>query len=154
VIRAQVALALLLVATANAQAPGISEPLARHRAATIRDVSYALALDVITLDSAIGQVTVRFRRSGTGDAIIDFRGRRLTKSLANGHPIPSGAEQNGHIRIPARPVERAGAASAISDTGSELGGALGIAILGSIGTAVYRGAIVGVTPDGISRRRS
>jgi MFS transporter, DHA2 family, multidrug resistance protein len=39
------------------------------------------------------------------------------------------------------PVERAGAASAISETGSELGGALGIAILGSLGTAVYRGVM-------------
>jgi len=37
------------------------------------------------------------------------------------------------------PPERAGAASAISETGLELGGALGIALLGSIGTAVYRG---------------
>ena len=36
------------------------------------------------------------------------------------------------------PPERAGAASAISETGLELGGALGIALLGSIGTAVYR----------------
>jgi DHA2 family multidrug resistance protein-like MFS transporter len=36
------------------------------------------------------------------------------------------------------PVERAGAAAAISETSSEFGGALGIAILGSIGTAVYR----------------
>jgi DHA2 family multidrug resistance protein-like MFS transporter len=36
------------------------------------------------------------------------------------------------------PVERAGAASAISETSAELGGALGIAILGSLGTAVYR----------------
>jgi MFS transporter, DHA2 family, multidrug resistance protein len=36
------------------------------------------------------------------------------------------------------PVERAGAASAISETSAELGGALGIAILGSVGTAVYR----------------
>ncbi len=35
-------------------------------------------------------------------------------------------------------VERAGAASAISETSSELGGALGIAVLGSIGTAMYR----------------
>jgi DHA2 family multidrug resistance protein-like MFS transporter len=39
------------------------------------------------------------------------------------------------------PPERAGAASAISETGAELGGALGIAILGSIGTAVYRNEI-------------
>jgi DHA2 family multidrug resistance protein-like MFS transporter len=36
------------------------------------------------------------------------------------------------------PPERAGAASAISETSSELGLALGIAIIGSIGTAVYR----------------
>ncbi|WP_277207515.1 MFS transporter [Isoptericola croceus] len=36
------------------------------------------------------------------------------------------------------PPERAGAASAISETGNELGGALGLAVLGSIGSAVYR----------------
>jgi MFS transporter, DHA2 family, multidrug resistance protein len=36
------------------------------------------------------------------------------------------------------PPERAGAASSLSETGAELGGALGIAVLGSIGTAVYR----------------
>ncbi len=36
------------------------------------------------------------------------------------------------------PPERAGAASAISETSSELGLALGIAVIGSIGTAVYR----------------
>jgi DHA2 family multidrug resistance protein-like MFS transporter len=47
------------------------------------------------------------------------------------------------------PVERAGAASAISETGSELGGALGIAILGSIGTAVYRHVMVGASPAGV-----
>ena len=43
--------------------------------------------------------------------------------------------------VGAAPPERAGAASAISETGSELGGALGIAVLGSIGTAVYRGTM-------------
>jgi MFS transporter, DHA2 family, multidrug resistance protein len=37
------------------------------------------------------------------------------------------------------PPERAGAASGISETGAELGGALGIAILGSVGVAIYRG---------------
>ena len=37
------------------------------------------------------------------------------------------------------PPERAGVASGISETGSELGGALGIALLGSISVAVYRG---------------
>jgi DHA2 family multidrug resistance protein-like MFS transporter len=39
------------------------------------------------------------------------------------------------------PPERAGAASGISETGAELGGALGISILGSIGVAIYRGEV-------------
>ena len=43
--------------------------------------------------------------------------------------------------IGAAPPERARAASAISETSSEFGGALGIAILGSIGTAIYRRAM-------------
>src|SRR6185503_9740696 len=47
------------------------------------------------------------------------------------------------------PVERAGAASAISETSSELGGALGIAIFGSIGTAVYRRAMWAAVPGNI-----
>jgi DHA2 family multidrug resistance protein-like MFS transporter len=36
------------------------------------------------------------------------------------------------------PKERAGAASAVESTATELGGALGIAVLGSLLTAVYR----------------
>jgi DHA2 family multidrug resistance protein-like MFS transporter len=47
------------------------------------------------------------------------------------------------------PVERAGSASAISETSSELGGALGIAILGSIATAVYRTRMAGAVPEGV-----
>ncbi len=40
--------------------------------------------------------------------------------------------------VGAAPPERAGVASALSETSSEFGGALGIAVLGSIGTAIYR----------------
>ena len=47
------------------------------------------------------------------------------------------------------PPERAGAASGISETGSELGGALGIAILGSIGVAIYRGDIAERLPASV-----
>ena len=46
------------------------------------------------------------------------------------------------------PPERAGAASGISETGAELGGALGISILGSIGVAIYRGEVADL-PAGI-----
>ena len=41
--------------------------------------------------------------------------------------------------VAAAPAERAGAAAAVSETSSEFGGALGIAILGSVGAAIYRG---------------
>ncbi|MGH2636919.1 MAG: MFS transporter, partial [Actinomycetota bacterium] len=47
------------------------------------------------------------------------------------------------------PPERAGAASGISETGAELGGALGIAVLGSIGTAVYRSALADALPSSV-----
>jgi DHA2 family multidrug resistance protein-like MFS transporter len=54
--------------------------------------------------------------------------------------------------VGAVPRERAGVASGISETGAELGGALGIAVFGSIGVAVYRsrladGVLTGVPPE-------
>jgi MFS transporter, DHA2 family, multidrug resistance protein len=45
--------------------------------------------------------------------------------------------------VSSAPPERAGAAAAISETSSEFGGALGIAVLGSLGTAIYRGRMGG-----------
>ncbi|MFC7728876.1 MFS transporter [Actinomadura keratinilytica] len=45
------------------------------------------------------------------------------------------------------PRRRAGTASAISETAAELGGALGMAVLGSVVTAVYRRALE--TPSGL-----
>ena len=47
------------------------------------------------------------------------------------------------------PPERAGAASGISETASELGGALGIAILGSLGVAIYRGEVAADLPASV-----
>ena len=45
------------------------------------------------------------------------------------------------LLLGAAPAEKAGAASGISETGAELGGALSIAILGTIGIAVYRAQV-------------
>jgi DHA2 family multidrug resistance protein-like MFS transporter len=39
--------------------------------------------------------------------------------------------------------------SALAQTGAELGGALGIAVLGSLGTAIYRGMLGSALPAGI-----
>lgn len=47
------------------------------------------------------------------------------------------------------PPERAGAAAAISETGAELGGALGLAILGSLGAAIYRHVMADANLDGV-----
>jgi DHA2 family multidrug resistance protein-like MFS transporter len=47
------------------------------------------------------------------------------------------------------PPEQAGAATGMSETSGELGGALGIAILGSIGTALYRAEVADTLPPGI-----
>jgi len=46
--------------------------------------------------------------------------------------------------------ERAGSAGALSETSSEFGGALGIAVLGSIGTAVYRFYMRDVSASGLN----
>jgi DHA2 family multidrug resistance protein-like MFS transporter len=47
------------------------------------------------------------------------------------------------------PPERAGMAAALSETSTEFGGALGIAILGSIVTAVYRSVMASATLMGV-----
>jgi len=51
--------------------------------------------------------------------------------------------------IGSAPPERAGAASGISETGAELGGALSIAILGTLGTAVYRSRLADGIPAAV-----
>ena len=62
------------------------------------------------------------------------------------------------IIVSAAPPERAGAAAALSETSSELGGALGIALLGSIATAIYRGTMAGAplagAPEAIEAARA
>src|SRR5262249_59577875 len=53
------------------------------------------------------------------------------------------------VVIGSAPPERAGAAAGLSETGSELGGALGIALLGSLGAAIYRGRVNNAALEGI-----
>ncbi|MER6976165.1 MFS transporter, partial [Streptomyces carpinensis] len=50
------------------------------------------------------------------------------------------------LALGAAPVEQAGAASSLLETGAEFGGALGMAVLGSIGTAIYRHEIPAGAP--------
>lgn len=54
------------------------------------------------------------------------------------------------IVVGSAPPERTGAASAMSETSAELGGALGIAVLGSLGAALYRSRMADVAVSGVS----
>ncbi len=108
---------LLLVSGLGAQNPktadpladfmghGVSHPLATWRANTIKDVRYDLSLDVTAPDSAIGHVVVRFSRTGNADAILDWRGRRLTRIMSNGRSLEISAANGAHVRVPAKMLE-------------------------------------------------
>ncbi|MGE0459728.1 MAG: MFS transporter [Bauldia sp.] len=51
--------------------------------------------------------------------------------------------------VGAAPPEKAGSAAAVSETSFEFGAALGIAILGSLVTALYRSSVAGLLPAGV-----
>ncbi|MFJ6809203.1 hypothetical protein ACIQRK_24785 [Streptomyces anulatus] len=51
--------------------------------------------------------------------------------------------------VDAAPPERAGSAAAVGETTQELGGALGIAVLGSVLNVAYHGGLAGSMPDGV-----
>jgi DHA2 family multidrug resistance protein-like MFS transporter len=52
--------------------------------------------------------------------------------------------------VGAVPPEKAGVASALSETAAELGGALGIALLGSFATFIYRNSMVDAVPPSVT----
>ncbi|GAB47709.1 MFS transporter [Mobilicoccus pelagius] len=81
----------------------------------------------LTTDSSLGVVVGVFVLVGTGAG--------LAETLTN------------DVILASVPAQRAGAASGISETAYELGSALGVAILGSLLTSVYRSHIV--VPEGV-----
>jgi aminopeptidase N len=84
--------------------PGVSRALAEWRARNIADVRYHLAIDLTRRDTADGQITIRFRRTGREDVIIDFRGPSVTMTSVNGTRAAANAIEwnRAHLRIPAR----------------------------------------------------
>ncbi len=52
--------------------------------------------------------------------------------------------------VSAAPPEKTGAASATSETAAELGMALGVAVIGSVGMAVYRATLARTLPPGLT----
>ncbi|MFF3329907.1 MFS transporter [Streptomyces sp. NPDC002888] len=88
-------------------------------------------------------VTAGFAIAAAGYALLAFTGTdSMWLVLVACGVLASGivmvVSQMTDLAMGAAPVERAGSASSLLETGAEFGGALGMAILGSIGTAIYR----------------
>jgi DHA2 family multidrug resistance protein-like MFS transporter len=58
------------------------------------------------------------------------------------------------IAVESMPPRRAGSAAATSETSTELGAALGVALVGSVGTAIYRGHLSAAAPAGLPTKAS
>jgi DHA2 family multidrug resistance protein-like MFS transporter len=71
----------------------------------------------------------------------------VTGSIVSDFGLAAVVTLTTDLIVGAAPPGRAGAASAMSETSTELGGALGIAILGSIGMAVYRAGVSNALPQ-------
>ncbi|OAK51870.1 MFS transporter [Rhodococcoides kyotonense] len=89
---------------------------------------------------SIGAFTMTFIEAGSGLPLL------ITGMTAMMLGIGAASTMNSDIVLTAAAPEKAGAASALSETGAELGGAVGIAILGTIGTTVYRNRVSDALP--------
>lgn len=78
----------------------------------------------------------------TSASLAGLIGATLLMSLGMAPAFTLGTE----IIVTAAPPERAGAASALSETAAEFSGAIGIAVLGSIGLALYRLSLADALP--------
>ncbi|MGW0770862.1 MFS transporter [Streptomyces sp. NPDC002676] len=93
-----------------------------------------------------------FAVSAAGYALLAFTGTdSLWLSLTAAGVLASGVvmvmSQLTDLAMSTAPLERAGTASSLLETATEFGGALGMAVLGSIGTAVYRHEMPAAAPS-------
>jgi DHA2 family multidrug resistance protein-like MFS transporter len=95
------------------------------------------------LCAAAGFVLLAFADSAHGLAIVVVSTVAMSLGLA---PVFTIANE---MIITAAPPERAGAASALSETASEFSGALGVALFGSLGTALYRRQLGDALPGAV-----
>jgi DHA2 family multidrug resistance protein-like MFS transporter len=107
----------------------------RFRPAVVMGTGMAIAAVGAVMLLALGV------NGGSGIAIIVAASLVMSVALA---PVITLATE---LIVGSAPPEQAGAATGISETSGELGGALGIAILGSLGTAVYRSGVADAVPS-------
>jgi DHA2 family multidrug resistance protein-like MFS transporter len=105
-------------------------------------ITMAYGLAIATIGLAL--LTQLPKDGGHGLAML------VTGSVLLALGVSPGITLATDLIVGAAPPERAGVASALSETGTELGGALGIAVLGSIVTAAYRVQLSDALPAGLS----
>jgi MFS transporter, DHA2 family, multidrug resistance protein len=110
----------------------------------VRHVRPAYAMAVGLVFSAVGFFVFTGIDSGTGFWTFAIGSAIFSLGTAPVFTLTT------DLIIGSAPPERAGAASALSETSAEFGGAFGIAVFGSIGIAVYRGLMGDVVPTGVS----
>ncbi len=115
--------------------PGLEAPIRHRRAAGVLVWGMVLAAIGFAL---LALAPIRFGLSGL-----------VVSTVVMGVGLGAVFTIGNEMIISAAPPERAGAASAIAETCSELSGALGIALMGSLGTVVYRRFLLAAMPTGI-----
>ncbi|MFD0901826.1 MFS transporter [Actinomadura sediminis] len=119
----------LLPAAGALVVSSLTAPLIARRVGAGRTVAASLAV------STLGYLLLAQVDDGIGLLVTGF----VLVYLGVGPTMALGTD----LVVGAAPPEKAGAASAVSETSTELGVALGVAVLGSIGTAIYRRATDG-----------
>lgn len=109
----------------------------------VRHVRPARVIGTGLVLAAGGLLAIAFVSPGSGLALI------VAGQMVASFGVGPAMTLTTDMIVGSAPPERAGSASAISETGSELGQALGIALVGSVGTAVYRSGIDERMPAGV-----
>ncbi|MBB3664023.1 DHA2 family multidrug resistance protein-like MFS transporter [Prauserella sediminis] len=90
--------------------------------------------------AAVGFALVAVLGGGAGPGLV------VSALVLVGFGVPLSEVLTNDLIVSTAPAERAGSAAAISETGFELGGALGTAVLGSVAMAIYHSGVPAGTP--------
>jgi DHA2 family multidrug resistance protein-like MFS transporter len=122
--------AMMVVSTATPKLVAVMRP------------AYVIAVGMVVSALGMGLLTQVGADSGLGLLVA--------ASVVMSVGVAPAATLGMGLILGAAPPERAGSASGVSETGNELGGALGIALLGSLGTAIYRDDMAGAVPSDVA----
>ncbi len=109
----------------------------------LRVIRPAYAMGIGLVVAAVGLAMLAQVNGADGLGLVVAASVIVSLGLAPGLTVTT------ELVVGSAPPERAGAASGISETSIELGGALGLSILGTLGIAIYRHGVGDALPAGI-----